>query len=260
MQKYLSTFVLSLKNAKIYKLDFYLSFISIPIELIITFLFWKILSIGNDQSVDAGAIVAYFLFLQVLQLGYSPTMLVTFELWNEINNGTIITWLVRPVNYPIYMLVQKMAHFFMNTVVALIVSILIGAAFGYVISPVHLLYGMIASIFGNLLLFELQFLIGCLTFWLKKVIALRDVIFNILFILGGTLLPIDMTPKIIQDIAYFTPIPFVYFTPAKIYAGQFSLEQTVRNIAGQLLWILILGVVINFVWKIGTSDKITQGA
>lgn len=36
----------------------------------------------------------------------------------------------------------------------------------------------------------------------------------------------------------------------KIYAGQFSLEQTVRNIAGQLLWILILGVVINFVWKI----------
>lgn len=148
----------------------------------------------------------------------------------------------------------------MNTVVALIISILIGAAFGYVISPVHLLYGMIASIFGNLLLFELQFLIGCLTFWLKKVIALRDVIFNILFILGGTLLPIDMTPKIIQDIAYFTPIPFVYFTPAKIYAGQFSLEQTVRNIAGQLLWILILGVVINFVWKIGTSDKITQGA
>lgn len=45
MQKYLSTFVLSLKNEKIYKLDFYLSFISIPIELIITFLFWKILSI-----------------------------------------------------------------------------------------------------------------------------------------------------------------------------------------------------------------------
>ena len=109
-------------------------------------------------------------------------------------------------------------------------------------------------------MFELQFLIGCMTFWLKKVIALRDVVFNILFILGGTLLPIDMTPKIIQNIAYFTPIPFVYFVPAKIYAGQFSQEQTIQNIAGQLLWILIFAIVINFVWKIGTNDKITQGA
>ncbi len=260
MQKYLSTFVLSLKNAKIYKLDFYLSFISIPIELIITFLFWKVLSIGNYQSIDAGDMVAYFLFLQVLELGYSSTMLVTFELWNEINNGTIITWLVRPINYPIYILVQKMAQFFMNTIVALAISILIGSAFGYTISLSNLLYGIIASILGNLLLFELQFLIGCMTFWLKKVIALRDVVFNILFILGGTLLPIDMTPKIIQNIAYFTPIPFVYFVPAKIYAGQFSQEQTIQNIAGQLLWILIFAIVINFVWKIGTNDKITQGA
>ena len=229
MQKYLSTFVLSLKNAKIYKLDFYLSFISIPIELIITFLFWKVLSIGNYQSIDAGDMVAYFLFLQVLELGYSSTMLVTFELWNEINNGTIITWLVRPINYPIYILVQKMAQFFMNTIVALAISILIGSAFGYTISLSNLLYGIIASILGNLLLFELQFLIG-------------------------------MTPKIIQNIAYFTPIPFVYFVPAKIYAGQFSQEQTIQNIAGQLLWILIFAIVINFVWKIGTNNKITQGA
>lgn len=73
-------------------------------------------------------------------------------------------------------------------------------------------------------------------------------------------MPIDMTPKIIQNIAYFTQIPFVYFVPAKIYAGQFSQEQTIQNIAGQLLWILIFAIVINFVWKIGTNDKITQGA
>ncbi len=260
MSKYISTFILSLKNAKIYKLDFYLSFVSIPIELIVTFFFWRIISIGDMNEINASSIVAYFLFLQVLQLGYSSTMLVTFELWNEINNGTIITWLVRPICYPIYILMQKMAHFCMNTLVGLVISICISCIFGYMISPINLLYGVIASICGNLLLFELQFLIGCLTFWVKKVLALRDVIFSMLSVLGGTLLPIDMTPKIIQDLAYMTPIPYVYFTPAKIFAGQFGLMDIAKNITGQIMWILVMAVLIGWIWSIGSNNKIEQGA
>ena len=260
MRKYVATFLMGIKDAKVYQADFYLSFISVPVELIVIFLFWSGILSGSSSEFCTEDIVAYFLFMQVLQLGYSPTMYVTYELFQEINNGTIITWIMRPITYPIYVLAQKFSQFLLNTSVAVLVSLAISSFLGYRISLICLLLGVLAIVGGNLLLFELQFLIGALTFWLKNVITLRDVVMNILFVIGGTMIPIDMTPLLLQKITVYTPISFIYFLPAKILSNQYEIELIFKSIILQFFWVIILGIVIMIVWQEGIRDKVTQGS
>lgn len=259
IKKYLDLYCMGIKNTKIFRLDFYLGVLSVPIDLVISYLFWKAILNGN-QSIELKDLISYFLYLQIFQLCFSSAMLVTYELWNEINDGTIIVWLNKPLYYPVYILAQKLGVFTVNIVTSLILLLIIVLITRVSISAAYLTLGFLSGFLGYVLLFEIQFMIGCMTFWLKKVIVLRDVIMSILFLIGGIMLPINLTPVIIQKISYLTPIPFIYFIPAQICSGQYDIEGAIRGIEIQLFWIALLAASIFIAWNAGTKDKITQGA
>ncbi|WP_303753290.1 ABC-2 family transporter protein [Enterococcus sp. S86.2] len=259
MKKYLTIFILSLKNEKKFQFDFLFSLIAVPLQLMVTILFWQKVLPTTDTQLTQKALITYFLFLEILQIGFSPAQMVTFELWNEVNNGTVITWLNRPINYPVSIYMQKLAIFLFQGLLPLST---IGSLF--VLSDKmtigSLFLGLLTALLGFSLLFCIQFVIGCLSFWTRNVIVLRDVIMSILFILGGLILPLELTPSIIQTIAFYTPVSYVYYFPAKILTNSFSEIQLLSTLGIQILWLLIFLITIHILWRMGTQDRITFGA
>jgi len=56
---------------------------------------------------------------------------------------------------------------------------------------------------------------------------------SILFILGGLVIPLDLTPILIQKIAFLTPISAVYYFRARLLAGQLDQKTIIQNFSLQ---------------------------
>lgn len=261
MKKYLNTIKLSIKDESLFKMDFLLGFIAIPIQLYIIYYFWK-QGLGDNKinNFTLNTIILYFLFIQLLQISYTSAMYVTYELWNEINNGTIIVWLFRPIYYPLYTFSKKIGKFLLNITICLFIIIALFLLFNFKIAIINILFVFISALLGYIILFEIQYIIGSLTFWMENVITFRDVIIDILMLIGGLIIPLDFMPSIIQKISFLTPMPSIYYYPTKILTDNIvDINQFLNIIKAQLIWVLILGITIKILWKKG-SYNIEQGS
>lgn len=261
MKKYLKTIKLSIIDENAFKMNYYLSFISIPIQIFIIYFFWqKGLGTSEIKGFNLTSIILYFIFMKLLQICYQSAMFVTYELWNEINNGTIILWLVRPIFYPIYMLSKKIGIFIIRIISSLFFIHIVLYCLNMNISISKIILGFLSSILGYTILYEIQFLIGSLTFWIKNVLTLRDTIIDVLMLIGGLIIPIDFMPSLIRNISLFTPMPSIYYFPTIILINKaIDILEIYEILFIQGCWITILTILINIAWKLG-SCNIEQGS
>lgn len=260
MKKYLNAMLLSIKDESLFKVNYYLGLFSIPIQVFIAYLFWKnTININEIEGFTLNSLVLYFLFLQTLQVCFQSAMYTTYELWNSINSGTIIVWLVRPIYYPLYIFYKKIATFIPRLLISIVIITVGLSFFNYKFDFRVLTLGYFSSFIGFIILFQIQFIIGCLTFWIDKVIALRDTIISFLFLLGGFIIPIDFMPNVLKEFSFLTPMPYIYYLPAKILSKKILLVDIFLNMKIQLIWFVILWVIIIVVWKAG-SYNIEQGS
>ncbi|MDL2248351.1 ABC-2 family transporter protein [Tyzzerella sp. OttesenSCG-928-J15] len=258
MNKYLTIINMSIKDEKIFKVNYYLSFASVPIQIFISYFFWKYALNSNDvNGFTLINIILYFIFMKLLQIAYQPAMYTTYDLWNDINTGTIIVWLFKPISYPLYIFSKKLYRFFVSLIPSLIITFVAFYLVNLNVNVHNFLIGGISSILGFIILYEIQFLIGCLTFWLKNVITLRDTIMDILKLIGGLIIPLDFMPRTIQRISLYTPMSNIYYFPVKILIG--NTNSINLMILSQVIWITLFAVAIKIIWKKG-SYNIEQGS
>lgn len=111
-----------------------------------------------------------------------------------------------------------------------------------------------------MVLFWLHFIIGTLTFYLGNVLTLRDNIMNLTTLLGGGLLPLAMLPGVVQALAGYTPMPSVYYIPARIFSdASLSGDVTATLMRTQAGWAAALAVIAWVVWKISLRKYSPQG-
>ena len=90
---------------------------------------------------------------------------------------------------------------------------------------------------------------GLTTFWAKHYFGtarLKQVFF---WLLGGGFIPIIFFPTWVQKILLFTPFPYVEFIPGMIFVGYYSVAESLKFIALQFGWLLILFFVWRFVFS-----------
>lgn len=260
MKKYIQVVKMSLIDENLFKMNYYLSFISVPIQTLIIYYFWQVNMTSKDiNGFTFNSIILYFVFMQVLLISYSSAMYIAYELWNDINRGTIITWLLRPISYPVYIFSKKIGIFIPKILSSLFLIYGFLYIFGFNFKIISIFPGLLSSIMGYIILSEIQYIIGSLTFWLKNVITLRDVVINILMLLGGLIIPIDFMPKIIQKISFATPMPSIYYYPVNILIGNINNDDLGKFILIQFIWIILLAFIIKMIWAKG-SHMVEQGS
>ena len=118
MKKYIKLFKTGILNSSAFKMDFYFGFITIPIQVIISWYFWKYANLENvGREFTLNSIVLYFLIVNILSIIYSPAMYVCYESMELINSGNIITWMTRPIDIRLLKLFEKVGNFFVISIV-----------------------------------------------------------------------------------------------------------------------------------------------
>ncbi|AWZ48533.1 hypothetical protein C3495_06750 [Clostridiaceae bacterium 14S0207] len=260
MKKYFRSSLLTLKDYKHFSTDFLYSLLAIPIQVFVIYLFWKY-SLQNTKvlSYTSTSLCKYFVFINIIQLSCFPAMIVTYEVWNEINKGDISLWILKPISYPLYVFSKKFSEFLIKFLLATglveVITIFMGLSFNFK----DFTLGTLLSLLGFILLFQIQFVIGLCTFWVGKVLTLRDNIMYLTFLLGGQLLPINMFPKIIQKVSLILPMQYIYYVPSRVLSNTYNMSEFSLYIKIELAWVVIFSVIIKLLWNKGLRRYSPQG-
>lgn len=260
MNKYFRTALLKIYDFNYFKTDFFLSFLSIPIQVVVIYLFWKNSFMSNSiADFNVYSMGKYYLYLNFIQVSYACAIKVTYEIFNEINTGNISIWILKPISYPYYIFIQKFSEFIIKIIISTTGLFIISLIFNFNIYAKDLLLAIVFSILGFIIIFEIHFLIGIITFWVKNVLSLRDNIMSLTYLFGGQLLPLSIMPNAIQKISSVLPIKYIYYAPCKVFSGVYSHTELLMILLNYSFWIITLIIILKITWKKGLLRINVQG-
>lgn len=227
----------------------------------------------------------YFLWLVVLPpgkslLGYSQPLMLTYILGTslmdsivlssrtyiigeEINNGNLMNFLLRPVNYFLYWFAKDIGDKAMNVCFSIVeltlIFIILKPPFFIQTSPFYILFFIFSAILSLFIYFFINFLLGLIGFWSPEVWAPRFIFITLLGFFAGSLFPLDILPKTIFEIMKFLPFTYLLYFPLKIYLGQLNFPQILSGLAISFFWVFAIYFLVKIIWQKGLKSYTAYG-
>jgi ABC-2 type transport system permease protein len=263
LRPYLAALRGGLASAVHFRANFVAWLLEGPLHVAILFLLWRTIYrvTARIGGLDFSEMMGYFLVVYLLRRVFSAGEVVNFQVWSDINQGKLDAYLVRPIRFGWF----KFAGTLASPLVELVVGVPFFIAFSLWLGLPMLrnplvLTAFLASLpaaFG--LLFLIQFLIGSLTFWTERIFGFRDILYSVLMLFSGQLIPLSALPGWAGELSRWLPFAGIYYTPATIYA-QPRLSPLVAELGvRQLAWLAVLGALAAVVWRRGLARYTSHG-
>ena len=244
---------IDLKKLKEYRSEFFANFMSAPIKLIIYAGLWYIITIYNSNSnISFNWIISYFVNVIIFEVLITPFCVITYDLMNDIKTGNLDIYLVKPYPY-LSMKFFSNSKTFILFFPILFLNIILNFKS---ISLKEFIFVLILHITVIILVYLLFIIVGIFSFYIESVLALRDNMWNLIRLFSGSIIPISMYPEWLKNIANFLPFKYIYYEPINIIL---SGSITVNDIILQILWIALLFIIVEIMWKISLKRYSSQG-
>ena len=246
---YLEAFWLGFKESTSFRVDAYLEIFSLTLVSAGLGLLWYWLLKGAGAEEIKQSIGYLLVSNGTKELVDGRYLKFSGRLMESIKEGDLSASLLRPIkpyrlSYFLFNGSRSINHMFgLSLVVAGIV--INGASSwinlgGYIIC-VGIAYG---------LAYFLNVIIGSLAFWMTTASSVRTMIHHIINILSGSLVPIDLFPKIIGGMASVLPFASLAYLPATVIRRGIT-ENTIWLMGVGVAWIFILKIVCDYTWVKG---------
>ena len=253
MRKYWSILQIQLANRLAYTGDLLAQSTSIVVFLFVFLQLWKTTYSALDTDEIAGLTLAdtlWYLMLAETIILSKPRLARTITA--TVKDGSIAYLLNKPFNFLLYQMSVGLA----DGASSMLFNVLAGGALVWaLVSPPPALWGwpfvLVAVFLGWLIDFCINVLIGLSAFVAEETSAFEWVYQKILFLLGGLLIPLDFYPEWLRQISLYLPFAYTVYGPARLFVEP-SLEGFITLVAGQLLWLSVIGVVVVVVFRKST--------
>lgn len=262
MRKYIQTFKTSLQKAVTYKS---VEFIWIISAFITPLLFMSLWSQNKDSPVEGmnlSEMVTYYLVITLISQLVSPH--IDWDVVNDINKGTLNFYLVKPYKYLIQLFIQEFAWkiiSYLGNIIPLGIFIIIYKE--YLILPSlgisKILFVLLICILSYVLMFLLQFSIGCLAFWITEIRAFLRILYMTSDLFAGRLFPLILMPPILKTIGGFLPFKYFWYYPTMVILGKQDLVDIKVSFFILIFWLLLFAFIVNILWKRGLKTYSSYG-
>lgn len=261
MRKYLSIFTITLQEIFTYRLNMLMWRVRQVFVFLIPFFIWKsVLGQGGEIYGYSFAAIMTYLFgttiLRSLVMGSR-----TVDLGWMINSGALTIPLMRPINIFYFFFIRDLADKLFNLGFMVVELPLIYLIFRPPIflqtNPLILCYTALSIGLAIVLYFYINVIFGSLAFWSRDVWAPRFLLIVIMEFATGAMFPLDMLPLAWQQVIHVTPFPYLLYAPLKIYLGTDPLM--FAHLAASLVWVVILGLLTDIIWKKGITSYEAEG-
>lgn len=243
MTKYLAVFKISWEQGLVYRLNFFLWRIRSVLQLLLVyFVWWTVFQSNNIVfNYSQSQILTYIVVASLIRAIILSSRVI--DVAGQINEGTIVNFLVKPLGFIKYYFARDLADKLLNILFVVVeITLLI-----VILKPPLLLQQdqqilalfILATLLGLLLYFTMAFIIGMLAFWVEDAWGSLFLVMMLLEGFGGGLFPIDILPKNMASILMLTPFPYFIYFPAKIYLGTMSINEIVYGFSILVFWVVI---------------------
>jgi ABC-2 type transport system permease protein len=257
MQKYWLVFWLTIKEYFVYRINFILWRLRVFLNFLVTFFLWTSVFDATFRfgSYNKPQLLSYIFFANIISNFVLGTR--TVDIAGDIINGTIMNYLLKPINFFHYYLTRDLADKLLNLFfVVFEVWLLIFLFHPPIFFPHSLIFVFWFLIFltiGTLIGFYINLSISFLGFWSNEVWAPRFLFMTVVFLLSGSYFPLDLLPSTIYFLFLLTPFPYLFYLPTQILLGRLNLINPTVIIAS-FFWLVFSWRFAHQLWLKGNKN------
>ena len=251
---YYKIFETNLKIQLMYPFNLLFSFFFSNIPVLITVLIWSAVYQSNSQFASTAnmgflSMVGYIIFANI---SFKLIQMNSYEISNEIRNGDLNKFIIKPVSYLKYKTTTALSSLFTNMIIYLIPFVACIVIFK--ISLGELMLYMLTLLFAFWINFQITVLLSTLTFWFLNVSGVFALIQFISSFLAGTLVPVNLFPKSLIVVSKVLPFQYLAYKPASIIFSPVGGSDILSYLLGASFWSIVLYVAVRILWKAGIKD------
>jgi ABC-2 type transport system permease protein len=264
MLKYRHAFVVGLQSNLVYRWNFAVRSLFSIFHLAFVFIFWgAIYSVKADiGGFGFAQTLTYFVVLFLLQFligAFNEDYLIS----EDIRNGLINQFLLKPINYFAYRLSVFAAARVVTGAFGLM-ALLVAVPFfrNYLVFPHdgwRIALGIPAMALTALIQFSIAYCFGMLAFWFLEIQGFVILSMAVETVLGGQFFPLDLLPPSVFRAVSYLPFYYQAYFPNAILTGRIGLDAAVRGLAIQAVWAFVLVCLAEAVWRRGLRHHTAAG-
>lgn len=251
MRKYMTAVRAEFANLRQFALNFAMQMLAMPVAALVLLYIYRTLSGGGALGTySALQLSLYLIGVAVSGQVAMPAFMVMWESWEQINKGDLANYLCRPVDYLWLRFARKLAPaLIMAGCAAVVHSIVQILQNGW--SLLATLQFSVATLLSFGLWFMVWFCMGAVSFWWERPFGARDIMWNVIAILSGQMLPVDLLHPALQTVIRLLPFQGMAYVPAALFAGSLSGAAALAALAHQAVWLVALTVLARVLWAAG---------
>ncbi|OGM11565.1 hypothetical protein A2Z22_02075 [Candidatus Woesebacteria bacterium RBG_16_34_12] len=179
------------------------------------------------------------------------------EIFGEVSQGGLTNYLLKPLDYFKYWIARDFAFKGINILFAFleltVLYLILKPTFYVQTNILTIIFFLISVIFAIAILFIFYFIAGSIPFWFPEAAWAINFLFMFVIVefLSGSLFPLDILPITLQNVLSYTPFPYLIFFPLQIYLGNIAIVEIIKGFMVAGIWLIILKILMNNLWKKG---------
>lgn len=257
MNPYRCVFRMGIEKSLEYRANFFLSLVSAVFPIIIQTFLWNYLYGHADAAALFGYSYDQIMVYTLLASLVSKLVLTGFEyeVNEDIKNGGLNKYLVRPVSYSRYQLFSFLGEKSPQLVILIAVAagliIFSVAVLGLELAAARVLAFVLSLVLALLLNFFIFYCVALLSFWLTDVNLMFGMVSIVLVVVSGGIFPLDIFGEKIALLVNLLPFGYTTQFPVNIINGRFGWAHVGGGFLCQLFWIGFFCGLARWMWKRG---------
>ncbi len=265
LTKYRHAFLLGLQSNLVYRANFAVRGFFSLFHLTVVFILWGAAYAGSPSigGFSFGQTLTYFLVMLVMQF-FVGAFNEDYQISEEIRNGLINQFLLKPINYFLYRFsIFVAARLVTGVLILLPLLVAVPLLHDYLTLP-HDLWrialGVPAMALSAVIQFSIAYCFGMLTFWFLDIQGFVILSMAVESILGGQMFPLDLLPAGVFRVAQFLPFYYQTYFPVAILTGRIhDIAVVWQGLGIQLGWVLLLLGLNQILWTRGLRRHTAVG-
>ncbi|MFM9080475.1 MAG: ABC transporter permease [Opitutaceae bacterium] len=264
LEKYRQAFLVGLQSNIVYRWNFAVRGFFSLFHLAVVFTLWGAAFAGSASigGFDLRQTLTYFVTLLVLQFLISAFN-EDYQISEEIRNGLINQFLLKPINYFLYRFsIFVAARLVTGTLILLPLAVALPFIHDSLAFPAEgwrYAAALPALLLSAVIQFSIAYCFGMLTFWFLEIQGFVILSMAIEATLGGQMFPLDLMPEPVFRVAQYLPFYYQMYFPAAILTGRLGADQVLPGLAIQAGWVIALLAVNQVLWARGLRRHTAVG-
>lgn len=245
LNPYYAFFISNIKVKTYFRFSAFFGIIRFFIYLISLRFLWTSIYASSDASTHVLSFQDLLTYVTLAAiLGLIVDINPSGEISQSILSGNIGMELSRPIDYRLYIFSKSMSDLFFKLVTTIFPVILFLVFFKF-LQPTTLLnvvFFIISSFFGSILIFLINFIVGLMGFVTTRVWGIDMIKTALISFTAGSIIPLNFFPEKLRLVIKWLPFRGLYDIPINFYI---SSKISYSLLAFQMLWILVLILIVN---------------